>query len=135
MQPLRQASHLRQSMADSLTRLARLVQVVQGRGTMLRASLYRYRRRCGDSACRCSRGDLHGGVALSVSRHGRPHTVPLAGVDLEDVERHVEAYREWRAARALIVQALAQMLQAVDALARLRTIRVKDLRRGRGRTR
>jgi hypothetical protein len=56
----------------------------------------------------------------------------LAGLDVGEVERHVEAYREFRQARGRMVQVFAELLEAVDELGRLRTVSVERLRRGGG---
>jgi len=130
-----EASRCRQRMAEGLARLGHLIESVQSRASMIRASLYEYRRRCGSRGCRCERGELHPGRALSVSDGRRSRTVPLRGLDLAEVGRHVEAYRQWRQARAQIVQSFEAMLETVDDLGRLRTVTVEGLRRARGRCR
>ncbi len=129
----KEASRCRQRIAESLSHLARLAHAVQGRESMIRASLYRYRRRCGTSGCRCERGALHEGRALSVSDGRRSHPVSLAGLDLAEVERQVEAYRQWRQTRAKIVRSFAEFLEAGDELARLRTVPLRHGVRTRSR--
>jgi len=124
------ASRCRQRIAEGLARLERLAQGVAGRDPMIRASLYQYRRRCGAAGCRCQRGELHGGRALSVSEGGRSRGVSLAGVDMAQVERQVEAYRQWRQVRAKMVRSFTEVLKAVDELGRRRTLPVERLRRG-----
>jgi hypothetical protein len=54
----------------------------------------------------------------------------LAGLDLAEVEGLVEAYRQWRQARAKMVRGFAEVLQAVDELGRLRSVPVERRRRG-----
>jgi hypothetical protein len=135
MERVQEASRCRQRIADGLARLAHLIEGVQGRADMVRASLYRYRRRCGSQRCRCRRGELHGGRALSVSDGRRSHTVPLTGLDLAGVARQVDTYRQWREARAKIVRSFGEVLQAVDELGRLRTVSVERLRHARVRRR
>lgn len=130
MEHPREASRCRQRIAEGLVRLTHLAQGVQGRGPMIRASLYGYRRRCGARGCRCRRGHLHQGRALSVSDGGRSRTVSLAGLDLGEVQGQVEAYRQWRQARAQMVQEFTEVLEAVDEMGRLRTVAVERLRRG-----
>ncbi len=130
-----EASRCRQRIANGLARLAHLAQGVQGRAPMVRASLYGYRRRCGTPGCRCERGDLHEGRALSVSDGQRSRTVSLAGLDLHEVALEVEAYRQWRQARAKMVRSFTEVLEAVDELGRWRTVPVDRLRRARGRRR
>lgn len=109
-----------------------LARGVQGRAPMIRASLYQYRRRCGAPGCRCAQGELHEGRALSVSQAGRSKTVPLIGLVAAEVSQGVEAYRQWRQARAGLVQNFHALLEAVDELGRLRTVPVERLREARG---
>jgi hypothetical protein len=59
----------------------------------------------------------------------------LTRLDLAEVARHVEAYRQWREARAKMVRSFTEMLEAVDELGRLRTVPVERLRRARVRRR
>ena len=124
-----EASRCRQRIADGLARLTHLAQGVQGRAPMVRASLYRYRRRCGAQGCRCARGELHEGRALSVSDGGRSKAMSLVGLDVAEVSRGVEASRHWRRTRTQIVRTFAEVLEAVDQLGRLRTVPVERLRR------
>lgn len=98
------ASRCRQRIAEGLVRLAHPAQAAQGRESMIRASLFKYRRRCGTRGCRCGRGERHQGRALSVSAGGRSRTISLAGLDGAEVQRDVEAYRQWRQARAKMLQ-------------------------------
>lgn len=131
MNRLQKASRCRQRMAVALARLTHLTEVVQSRACMMRASLYDYRRRCGSRGCRCERGELHRGRALSVSDGRRSRTVSWRGLDPSEVTRHVEAYRQWREARAKIVQGFSHLLEAVDELGQLRTVPVEGLRQVR----
>lgn len=125
------ASRCRQRILEGLTHLSRLARVLQGRETMLRASRYRCRRRCGTSGCRCERGAWHQGRALSVSVGGRSRTISLAGLDCVQLHREVETYRQWRQARAEMVRVFAEIVQAVDQLGQVRTISAERLRQSR----
>lgn len=127
------SSRCRQRIAGGVVQLTTVAHVLQGRANLVRASLYRYRRRCGSAGCRCARGDWHEGRALSVSEGGRSKAMSLAGFDEEEVSRGVDAFRQWKRARAQIVRAFAELLEAVDHLGRLRTVDVESLRRRGGR--
>jgi len=131
MERQQEASRCRRRIADGLGRLAHLTEGVQSRACMVRASLYPYRRRCGSQGCRCQRGELHEGRALSVSDGRRSRQVSLVGLDLAEVTRHVEVYRQWRKARAKIVESFRGLLEAVDELGRLRTVPVQRLQGAR----
>lgn len=116
------ASRCRQRIRDCLDGLGRLAAATQGRGPMIRGSFYAYRRRCGKSGCRCSRGKLHVGQALSVSEAGRSRVVPMAGMDDDVIALGVRAWREHRRTRAEMTQVFGLMLEAIDRLADLRVM-------------
>lgn len=107
-------------------------QRVMGRAPLLRGSFYRYRRRCGKATCRCMRGALHAGQAFSIRAGSRSRTLPLTGVDRDELSRCVGAYRELRRVRAEMVRTFDELLKQVDKLERLREIGLERLKR-RGR--
>lgn len=68
---------------------------------------------------------------MSVSAGGRSRTISLAGLDDAQMRREVEAYRQWRQARAKMVRTFTEMLEAVDRLGRVRTVSIERLRHAR----
>jgi hypothetical protein len=100
-----------------------------GAGPIVRGSFYQYRRRCGKAGCRCERGALHGGRAFAVRAGGRSRTLPLAGVDLEELTRCVGAYRDLRRVRAEMVRAFRELLRQAEKLEGLRQISLAELKR------
>lgn len=100
-----------------------------GHGPLMRGSFYRYRRRCGKTSCRCARGALHKGEAFSIRAVGRSRTVPLSGVDREELTRYVGVYRDIRRVRAEMVRSFGDLLEAVDRLEGLRAIGLERLQR------
>ena len=122
--------------ARTRQRIRALAELLQGQARramghtpLVRGSYYRYRRRCGKAACRCASGMLHAGQAFSIRSGGRSRTLPLAGVDREELSRHVGAYRELRRVRAGMVRTFDELLRQVDKLERLREIGLARLRR------
>lgn len=105
---------------------------VMGHAPLVRGSFYRYRRRCGKASCRCARGALHAGQAFSIRAGGRSRTLPLTGVDRDELSRCVGAYRELHRVRAEMVRTFDELLRQVDTLERLREIGLDGLKR-RGR--
>ena len=105
------------------------VQRAMGHSPLVRGSFYKYRRRCGKANCRCAGGMLHAGLAFSIRSGGRSRTLPLTGVDREELSRHVGVYRELRRLRAAMVRTFDELLKKVDKLARLREIGLARLRR------
>ena len=61
---------------------------------MVRGSIVTTRRRCGTASCRCARGELHEGVALSVSLGGKTTLVTLKNDgEVAEVAAALERYR------------------------------------------
>lgn len=60
---------------------------------MLRGTLITMRRTCGKSTCRCQRGQLHEGPAVSVSVSGTSILISLRPADVPAVEAALERYR------------------------------------------
>ena len=61
---------------------------------MVRESIVTTRRRCGTPSCRCARGELHEGVALSVSLRGKTTLVTLKDdAEVAEVAAALERYR------------------------------------------
>jgi hypothetical protein len=79
---------------------------------LLRGTLITMRRRCGKATCRCARGQLHEGPALSVSLSGRSVTVGLRPADVPAVQAALARYQAAR--EALETQATAG-IQALRA--------------------
>ena len=127
-----QAARTRQKILALTELLQGQAQRVMGHAPLVRGSFYRYRRRCGKASCRCARGALHAGEAFSIHAGGRSRTLPLAGVDREELSRHVGVYRELRRVRAEMVRTFAELLRKADQLERLRAIGLERLK-GRGR--
>ena len=125
----RQASLCRQRIVDTVAVLGRLAQAANGSGPLIRGSFYTYRRRCGKKGCRCARGELHLSRAFGVSADGRSRVVSLRGMDREEVEVGVKAWRQWRQTRAAMGVAFAELLRAVDRLGKANTRPVDRLRR------
>jgi len=127
-----QAALTRQKIRALAKLLQGQAQRVMGGSPIVRGSFYRYRRRCGKAGCRCERGALHPGRAFAVRAGGRSRTLPLAGVDLEELSRCVGAYREMRRLRAEMVRTFRELLRQVDKLEGLREISLERLKCRRG---
>lgn len=127
-----QAARARQSIRALTELLQGQAQRVMGHALLVRGSFYRYRRRCGKASCRCVRGALHAGQAFAIRAGGRSRTLPLTGVDREELSQCVGAYRELRRVRAEMVRTFGELLKQVDNLERLREIGLERLKR-RGR--
>ena len=76
-----------------------------GKGLVLRGSLYNFKRKCGHENCKCHRGELHEGPALSYSVNGRMRIITLKDEDVPRVAEALERYRQKK--EALEAEALA----------------------------
>ena len=123
-----QASRLRRRMGEDLQVLARLAQAAQERSAMLAGSCYERRRRCGKRGCRCAQGRLHRGMALAVKSDGRRRLLSLGAVEMDKIVPLTGSYRRMRQARAEMVRVFGELLNAFDALGRLRQIGIGPLR-------
>lgn len=63
---------------------------------MLRGTLITMRRKCGKATCKCARGALHEGPALSVSLSGKSVTISLRQAEVGAVAAALEHYRQRR---------------------------------------
>lgn len=78
---------------------------------ILRGTLITMRRKCGKRTCKCARGALHEGPALSVSLSGKSVTISLRHREVVAVAAALERYR-------LARESLEE--QATQAVAQLR---------------
>lgn len=92
-------SRLRQQLIRVGGEIARQIQVLAGRPPMIRGNVYRLRRRCGKSGCRCMRGELHESWVLLARERGvrRMRAVPRGQADRW--RELAENYRRFRRAR------------------------------------
>jgi hypothetical protein len=124
-----QASLRRRKIGERVAELCRLARVAEGSGVLVRGSFYAYRRRCGKDGCRCARGQLHPGRAFGVSSGGRSRVVSLRGLDRQEVEAGVKAWRQWRQTRAAMVAVFAELLRELDRLGEALTTPATGLKR------
>lgn len=74
-----------------------LARELGGLGQMIRGSLVRSGKTCGNPGCRCHRGERHPYTAISTHRAGRSHLVYVRQGTETRAQAAVEAYRRaWR---------------------------------------
>ena len=73
--------------------------------TMMRGSLVRWKRKCGNSKCRCAKGQLHESWVLSYSVKSKTRVLALREKDLPKVKAALGRYK--KAAEDIEAQALA----------------------------
>jgi hypothetical protein len=113
-------SRLRQDLWRLLEELERSVEVVSGRGPLVKGSVYEMARKCGKPSCACTRGQLHKSVVLSWSHQGRTRLKSIPPERLQELRRKSEEYLRFRRARAQVTVICKQMLSVIDRIETLR---------------
>lgn len=121
----RRFSRLRQALRQLAEGLPQLVKPMLDDRTVIKGSVYEFKRRCGKPGCRCSRGELHKAMVLSTSEQGHTKLRTIARGDLTDVRRRVTAYQQIRRARARLVKTHQKMLAIIDEIEALRREEMK----------
>jgi len=113
-------SRLRQELRRLLEELERSVEVVFGRGPLVKGSVYEMARKCGKPTCACSRGQLHKSLALSWSHQGKTRLKSIPPERLQELRRKSEEYLRFRRARAQVTVTCKQILSVIDRIETLR---------------
>ena len=113
-------SRLRQELRRLLEELERSVEVVFGRGPLVKGSVYEMARKCGKPACVCTRGQLHRSMVLSWSHQGRTRLKSIPPERVQELRRKSEEYLRFRRARAQVAVIYKQMLSVIDRIETLR---------------
>lgn len=113
-------SRLRQELRRLLEELELSVEVVSGRGPLVKGSIYEMARKCGKPSCACARGQLHKSLVLSWSHQGRTRLKPIPPERLQELRRKSEEYLRFRRARAQVTVIYKQMLSVIDRIETLR---------------
>ena len=111
-------SRLRQQLLRLAERRLELIRALLAMRAFLRGSLGRRSRVCGRPNCRCTRGELHESVFLSVAVEGRTRQVHVPAGDEIRVAQGVERYRRWHQLLRRLGTLDAEEKDLVDALAR-----------------
>ena len=102
-----QAARLRQRKFAVLRRYKIPEEVVEA---LLPGSLSQTRRRCGKPTCHCAVGDGHPSSYLTYVVGGKKRVERIPDAWVQDVQRRVEAGREFKQAVAEVLAANAQLL-------------------------
>lgn len=111
-------SRLRQQLRRLAERRMELIRVLLGTGAFIRGSVGRRSRVCGRPNCRCTRGELHQSVYLSVAVEGRTRQVHVPAGDELKVAQGVERYRKWHQLLRRLAALDSEEKDLIEALAR-----------------
>ena len=87
---------------------------------MVQGSFYLLKRRCGNSNCRCARGELHEAWVITRSQGGKGRTFMVPVEDRGRLRQLTQEYRQYIRARAALSKRHAQILALIDELAEQR---------------
>lgn len=113
-------SRLRQDLRRLLGELQRSVEVVFGRGPLVKGNVYEMARKCGKPSCACTRGELHRSMALSWSHRGKTKLMSIPPERLAELRRKSQEYLRVRSARASVSVLCKQILAVMDRIEKLR---------------
>jgi hypothetical protein len=113
-------SHLRKSLTRLAEEIDQLVEPFVSGKSVMKGSVYELKRRCGKPGCRCSEGQLHSRMVLSVSEEGKTKLRVIPRGFLTDVRVMVRRHQRLRRARARLCRVHKEMLQIMDEMVGLR---------------
>ena len=116
------ASQLRKCLQESEVEASDLLRVLKQRRPLVRGNVYKLRRKCGKSGCRCQDGHLHESWVLSVPEKGRKRMRAVPKGKRAEWQTMTERYRRFRRTRARLVKLFAEIIKLVDELERERTV-------------
>jgi len=111
-------SAARKRIGDLHEEMRGLLEVLLRRRSLLRGCVYESRRRCGNPACRCVRGELHSSTVLAYRGRGRQRNLSPSGKELALVRKMTADYQRFRRSRARLVKAFQGLLDGVAVLER-----------------
>ena len=123
MSPLSQSSRVRQRIAQLVQQRESAEHVLLGRKELLKGTVTEVQRMCGKPGCKCTKGDKHVCYQLSQSVEGRTRTQNVPRNQLETVRHLTDHYRRFRQARAAWVRLNAQIIELINQLESVRTIK------------
>ncbi len=116
------ASQLRKRLQESQSEAGNLLRVLKQRRPFVRGNVYKLRRKCGKTGCRCLDGHLHESWVLSVPENGRKRMRAVPKGKRAEWQTMTERYRRFRRARARLVKLFDEIIRLIDELERERTV-------------
>ena len=112
-------SRLRQRLREtSESQAHQLDLLLEDKGPLIRGSLGKRRRVCGNPTCHCATGEKHESTYLSASDGGQTRQVHVPVEHQDRVVAGVARYRRFRLAKAKLAELAQLQLELVDELGR-----------------
>jgi hypothetical protein len=112
-------SRIRQRLRETGESQARQLELVlEDKGFLIRGTLGKRRRVCGNPSCHCARGERHEAIYLSASDGGQTRQIHVPVEQQDHVAAGVARYRRFRVAKAKLAELAQLQLALVDELGR-----------------
>ena len=102
-----------------LKAIERLLEEILATKTIIKGTVYKQKKKCGNPNCKCARGKLHTANILSFSEEGRTRLVPLTkytAIEFSKIRAQAQNYQQFRRARSEIVRCFKMLLVEVNKL-------------------
>jgi hypothetical protein len=116
-----QTSKSRQNLLIYAKAINRLIEELMPIREIVKGTVYKQKKKCGNPNCKCARGELHTANILSFSEEGHTRLLPLTKYSKKELSRiksRVEQYRQFRKSRAEIVYYFKLLLEEINKLER-----------------
>jgi len=110
-------SALRQGLWRQYRALGRLLRTMTSQGPLTPGSFYLLRRKCGQSSCRCARGQLHSVWVLTRSESGKHKLYAVPPEQRAQVRQWARAWRRYQRARAQLLKQVTALMTLADQIA------------------
>ena len=123
------ASRLRLQLREAERQFALQLRTLLEHDTFVRGGVYRLRRRCGKTGCRCARGARHESWVLLWREGGIQHLRAVPAGETARWRRLAEGYRRFRLARRELGRQYRVLLELAEQLEAARTVAPPGTRR------
>ena len=99
--------------------IERLLEEILATKTIIKGTVYKQKKKCGNPNCKCARGKLHTANILSFSEEGRTRLIPLTKYttnEFSKIRAEAQNYQQFRRARAEIVHYFKLLLGEINKL-------------------
>lgn len=123
-------SQLRRQLAEASRLFDRQLRTIMEHDGLVRGGIYRLRRKCGKTGCRCTQGQLHETWVHMVREDGVQRIRVLPKGEVARWRALGDEYRRFRLARRELTRQYARILQLVDQLEGMRAVTPPARRKG-----
>jgi len=99
--------------------IERLLEEILATKAIIKGTVYKQKKKCGNPNCKCARGKLHTANILSFSEEGRTRLIPLtkySTFEFSKIRAQVQSYQQFRKARSEIVYYFKLIMAEINKL-------------------